>query len=154
MTNNLIINLHGFNSAPGGKAEFLREHFGDSVVAPQLPIETKDALSITHAVIDRHQGANIHIVGTSLGGFYALYVSLSRKESNIFYHLINTPLTPHLDLAQYEGQTLTNFKTGEPSFVSLSFIRSLEAMSSEIRGVMDKIAPEKYPFISSGQNCA
>jgi predicted esterase YcpF (UPF0227 family) len=131
----LIINLHGFNSAPGGKADFLRTKFRN-VIAPQLPIDTAKAISTIDAIIDAHQSMSIHIVGTSLGGFYTLYLSLKRKAT-VFYHLINAPLTPHLDLAQYVGQTIINFKTGEQCSVSPAFIQSLEDMSNEIQQHFD-----------------
>jgi predicted esterase YcpF (UPF0227 family) len=132
MNNNLIINLHGFNSAPGGKADFLRTRF-NRVIAPQLPIDTAKVMDAINSNLTQHPSEPVHIVGTSLGGFYALYTSIKRSETTIFYHLINAPLTPHLDLAKYEGQTLTNFKTGEACLVSPTFIGSLEEMSNEIK---------------------
>jgi predicted esterase YcpF (UPF0227 family) len=139
----LIINLHGFNSAPGGKADFLRTRF-NQVMAPQLPMDTAKVMDTVNSQLDRRQGKPVHIAGTSLGGFYTLYTSRKRRETTIFYHLINTPLTPHLDLAKYKGRMLTNPKTGKECYVSPSFIDSLEEMGNEIKqsfnpGVLDRM---------------
>jgi predicted esterase YcpF (UPF0227 family) len=147
----LVISLHGFNSAPGGKADFLRTKFSN-VVAPQLPVDTAKAISTIDAIIDAHQGMKIHIVGTSLGGFYTLYLSLKRKAT-VFYHLINAPLTPHLDLAQHAGQTITSFKTGEQCYVSPAFIQSLEDMSNEIQQHFDATAlPNMFLYVGTLDN--
>jgi predicted esterase YcpF (UPF0227 family) len=133
MTENVIISLHGFGSSPGNKAEFLRNNTDCIVEAPHLPVNTAEAIQIIRSLLDKHKGKHIHIVGTSLGGFYVLYVSLLHQDTATYFHLINAPLTPHLVLGHHAGKTIANFKTGEQQYVSPDFIQSLEEMSNEIQ---------------------
>lgn len=130
----VIINLHGFNSGPGDKAEQLQKAFpGCDVVAPQLPYDPLQAIQVVNEILAKYSEDEIHIVGTSLGAFYTMYLStLYRDREEIFYYLINPSFKPHKTLARYSGETLTNFKTKEQFKVSLPFLVSLEEMYASL----------------------
>jgi len=135
----VIINLHGFNSGPGAKAQELQNQFPDCVViAPQLPYDPLQAIEVVSHIIDQHIDSNIHIVGTSLGAFYAMCVSIIYSErSNITYYLINTSFEPHITLRRYEGKVITNYKTQEQFETNPEFFAALQRMYSTIRKYYD-----------------
>jgi predicted esterase YcpF (UPF0227 family) len=135
----VIINLHGFNSGPGAKAEELQKHFPDcQVIAPQLPHDPTSAIQLVRDIIDEHEQSDIHIVGTSLGAFYAMCISIIYSErSNITYYLINTSFEPHLTLQRYNGRVITNYKTQEQFETTPEFFAVLQRLYSTIRKYYD-----------------
>lgn len=131
----VIINLHGFNSGPGAKAEELRKQFPDcEVIAPQLPYNPKQAIDLIGGIIDEHIDSDVHIVGTSLGAFYAMYLSMQYcGTSNVWFYLINTSFEPHITLRRYEGKVITNYKTQEQFETTPLFFEQLEALYIPIK---------------------
>ena len=135
-----IINLHGFNSGPGAKAEELQNQFPDcEVIAPQLPYDPKQAIELIRGIIDEHIENDIHIVGTSLGAFYAMYLSTYYNTcDNIYFYLINTSFEPHATLRRYEGKVISNFKTGEEFETTAQFFDALAILYSRIKNNYDR----------------
>lgn len=131
----VIINLHGFNSGPGGKAEKLQKQFPDcKVIAPQLPYDPFQAIELIRGIIDQHSQDDIHIVGTSLGAFYAMYLSIQYCDTvNISFYLINTSFEPHLTLRRYEGKVVSNYKTREQFEITPLFFEQLKAFYIPIK---------------------
>lgn len=124
----VIINLHGFNSGPGAKAEELQKQFPDcEVIAPQLPYDPGEAVKLVGSIIDQHIENDIHIVGTSLGAFYAMYLStFYSAHDNIYFYLLNTSFEPHITLQRYNGKVISNFKTGEQFETTSEFFAALQ----------------------------
>lgn len=131
----IIINLHGFNSGPGAKAEELQKQFPNcEVIAPQLPYDPDQAIKLVSNIINEHIDSDIHIVGTSLGAFYIMYLSIKySKRLNIFYYLVNTSFEPHITLRRYEGKVITNYKTGEQFETTAEFFDKLKALYIPIK---------------------
>ena len=84
---NVIILLHGFNSLPGAKAkqiaEFIAEnHLGHKfeLIAPELDSDPRKAVKEVNKLIRTHKNRKVHLIGTSLGGFYACYFRAKFKE--------------------------------------------------------------------------
>lgn len=148
MQQTVIVNIHGFNSAPGKKAEELRNHF-DTVIAPFLPLDTDKVLDLLQTEIDKYPNHTIHIVGTSLGAFYTLYLSALLERTNIFYHMINTSFTPQISLSKHQGKKIENYKTKEFEYVSEDFISSLAKMHNFITTQFNPSALERM-FIYTG----
>ena len=123
----VIISLHGFNSGPGEKAQELQKQFPDcQIIAPQLPYDPHQAIKLVSNIINEHIDSDVHIVGTSLGAFYAMYLSIKYcSTSNIFFYLINTSFEPHITLKRYEGNVLINYKTQEQFETTPQFFRAL-----------------------------
>lgn len=119
-----ILYIHGFASAPGLKADLLRNAFPEcDVIAPTLTGNIAEDINILAMVWNqleniKPQGNQLFVVGTSLGGFYAL--SLAAKAGFEKFpliqttYLINPSFEPHITLRKYLGVPVPNWKTGEP----------------------------------------
>jgi predicted esterase YcpF (UPF0227 family) len=131
----VIISLHGFNSGPGEKAQELQQQFPDcQVIAPQLPYDPLQAIELIRGIVDQHMDSDIHIVGTSLGAFYAMYLSIQYcGTSNIFFYLINTSFEPHTTLQRYNGRVISNYKTQEQFEATPPFFEQLKALYIPIK---------------------
>ena len=106
-----ILYLHGFNSAAGGKKvlrlkEMLPEYdvLNPTIDFIDLPMNICNELSkqITHHQVKM-------VVGSSMGGFYALYLS---AKNNIPCVLVNPCIVPDRTLAKFVGIN-KNYVTGE-----------------------------------------
>jgi hypothetical protein len=128
----VIISIHGFNSGPGKKAEELQNQFPDYVVeAPQLPYDPNQAIEVLTSLVDKYSDTEIHIVGTSLGGFYTMYLSVLYKErDNILYYVINPSFEPQVTLQRYG--IVQNFKTGEYFATTLELFKSFAVMYEHV----------------------
>lgn len=127
----VIINIHGFNSGPGQKAVELSIQFPDSVHihAPQLSYQPEKAIEHLRTILDLYKGHEVHIVGTSLGGFYAMYLStIYCDQMSYYFYIINPSFTPHLTLTRHNGETVTNYKTQEQFKVTYEFLNELRTI--------------------------
>jgi predicted esterase YcpF (UPF0227 family) len=127
----VIINIHGFNSGPGQKAVELSIQFPDSVLihAPQLSYQPEKAIEHLRTILDLYKGHEVHIVGTSLGGFYAMYLStVYCDQISYYFYIINPSFTPHLTLTRHNGETVTNYKTQEQFKVTYEFLNELRTI--------------------------
>ena len=122
-----ILYIHGFNSGPGNKvADFKRAGF--NVICPQLTNSVENDIETLLNIINENKRDELHVVGSSLGGYYALVLSdlLKSKDENIFYHLINPALKPYKTLEIFLNKTLTNYKTNEEFSVTTTFLNALK----------------------------
>lgn len=108
-----IIYIHGFNSTGKNSAKYntLVGKFGDTNVSTiDLPHSPNDAIAALESLINdvKKVDDNIVLVGTSLGGFYATY--LSRKHI-LKCVLINPAIDPMVTTARNIGMNI-NYKTG------------------------------------------
>lgn len=112
-----IIYLHGFNSSPlSQKAKiisqyFAKHHLNINFHVPALPIEPLIAINIVSELINnsKAQGILPLLIGSSLGGFYASYLS---EQFDLKAVLINPAIAAHELLINHIGEQ-TNFHTGE-----------------------------------------
>lgn len=109
MSNILVI--HGFNSGPGNKSELLKQAFPNSVVfTPQLNNQPIEDLKLLQEFIDTH--SDIHVVGTSLGGFYTMYLALTNSDrDDLSFYMINPSYNPYSYFKTFLNQEFTNYKT-------------------------------------------
>ena len=72
-----IVYLHGFQSSPYSRKAIILQTYmqkigrGDDFIAPFLPFDPKEARAAIEKILAGE--ANITLVGSSLGGFYATY---------------------------------------------------------------------------------
>jgi predicted esterase YcpF (UPF0227 family) len=115
----IVIYIHGFASGPGLKAELMRNAFPNSeIVAPLLTGHVEEDLVTLKKLVFQYSkhGNQIHIVGTSLGGFYTLCIAASdvikHISNNPKFYVINPSFSPHETLLKYKDKEVPNYKIG------------------------------------------
>lgn len=148
---NTILFIHGFNSGPGDKVEQLKERFPNfEIIAPQLTYDVdEDLINLKKGISSKK---NVHIIGSSLGCYYALilknYIEPLYNDQDIIYYLINPSLKPYQTLSKYLNQTLENYKTGNQFTVTQEFLDDLEYYKDKIPNFSNTDLNDLYFFIS------
>ena len=122
-----ILYIHGFNSGSGNKViDFKKADF--NVICPQLTNNVENDIKTLLDIIKKNKKKELHVVGSSLGGYYALVIShlLKSKYENVSYHLINPSLKPYQTLKRYLNEILINYKTDKEFIITTSFLKNLE----------------------------
>ncbi len=104
----MIIYIHGFGSSgEGSKAVLLRPYFKEEgFIAPSLPTNPELAIKTLCELIETiQQFEKITLIGSSLGGYYALYLCARYGLKGV---LINPAIYPYNTLQRALG-TATNF---------------------------------------------
>jgi predicted esterase YcpF (UPF0227 family) len=117
-----ILYIHGFGSCGKGgsrKVEVLEEIFPE-VIAPTLPPKPTQALALLESLIDRET----RLVGSSLGGFYALLLA---DRHNLPAVLINPSLKPWKTLKNRVGVNY-RFCDGEPFYWKEKYLKELKGL--------------------------
>lgn len=129
-----ILVIHGFNSGPGSKSEILQKNFPQSTVySPQLNNEPLKDLEILQDFINNNK--NIHIVGTSLGGFYTMHLAIfNHNRDDLSFYMINPSFTPYENFTPKLNQTFQNYKTNKPFTISENFLNELDTIQNYIHG--------------------
>jgi len=108
----MIIYIHGFGgSGLGSKASKFREYFkkqGMDFIAPSLSYVPTLAIKTLEELIESYD--DVQLIGSSLGGFYSIYLS---NKYNLKAILINPSTQPYV--------TLDNYKGHAPSFYDESY---------------------------------
>lgn len=128
-----IIYIHGFNSGGvgNGKVALLgQQDFVESVQTTNLPPSPDDAIEALTDLINLHRvnghlPTDLVLIGTSLGGYYAHYLS---KTFGIKAVLINPSTMPYVTLTDQIGEQ-TNFATGVQYNMTLDMVNQLEKYS-------------------------
>jgi predicted esterase YcpF (UPF0227 family) len=92
----MLIYLHGYASTGGGgKYQAMRDHFtGEIVLSPTLPHDPLEASALAADLVAQVDEPTV-VVGTSLGGFYALYLAAVHGVTAV---VINPALEPWVSL--------------------------------------------------------
>jgi len=119
--------IHGFNSAGfGGKNDALRAELGaGNVVNPTLPTSPAAAMQVLDWLVSRLNAPNFFVLGSSLGGFYALNLALHHPVNVV---LVNPALINVAPGLAYAKEEQTNFKTGEKYAYTDQDLKELEAL--------------------------
>jgi predicted esterase YcpF (UPF0227 family) len=126
----LIIYAHGFNSSSSSyKARLLQRLICEQGAnvdfwCPDLPHWPEEAVTVLSNKIKIGSIDDVVLVGSSLGGFYATYLSEQLGCSSI---LINPAITPHIGLKNYVGQQKNLYTNEEYEFTN-QHIEQLETM--------------------------
>jgi uncharacterized protein len=136
----MLVYLHGFNSSPAShKAQVMKAHLegrgqGHLYACPELPDTPREAIAVIEKTIAGRAAAQITLLGSSLGGFYATYLA---EKSGYRAVLINPAITPHIGLEAYLG-TQKNLHTGQPYELTRAHLEGWRSL------VVERIDPEKY----------
>lgn len=130
-----IIYLHGFASTGNGtKARALGARFGDErVVAPDLPIDPRQVVALADALVRAEGGHSVLLVGTSLGGFYASYLSQRWQLPCV---LVNPSMAPSQTVGRRLGPH-RNLVTGAEFEVLPDFANTWARMETEVADRQD-----------------
>ena len=125
-----IISLHGFGSdGEGKKPKALRNSFPEyNIISPTLPIEPNLAVQTIGQLINENSDSEIYIVGTSLGGFYAFFLSHIYDITTI---LVNPSLEPCITLKQKLGLN-KRYNTKDEFNFKEEYLTQLESMWDRI----------------------
>ncbi len=126
-----VLYLHGFRSSPQSTkarmfAAWMQAH-QPSVdwVCPQLPPSPKEAMALIHAAAGDVPAAQLAVIGSSLGGFYATVLAEARGCRAV---LLNPAIDPARDLARHIGET-TAWHSDAPFYFRAEFVDELRAMA-------------------------
>lgn len=105
----MIIYIHGFGSSgEGHKAKQFRDYFKeDGFLAPSLSYIPDLAIKTLEDLIESYNG-DVKLIGSSLGGFYALYLS---TKYNLKAVLINPSVFPYSTLQKVLGNAPSYYDT-------------------------------------------
>jgi len=99
----MVIYIHGFGSSGQGmKAKLFREYFKSkdvAFIAPSLSYIPDLAIATLEELINSYEG-DITLIGSSLGGFYSLYLA---QKYDLKAVLINPSTKPFVTLAKCTG---------------------------------------------------
>jgi uncharacterized protein len=123
-----ILVIHGFNSGPGEKSEKLKQAFPNAnVFTPQLRNEPQVDIQYLQRFIKEHK--DIHVVGTSLGGFYTMYLALMNSDrDDLSFYILNPVYTPYEHFLLKKDQILYNHKSNIPFKISENFLDEINQL--------------------------
>lgn len=123
----MILYIHGFSSSGfGKKALEFKEHFKDNLLHQSLPTIPALAIDNLEQNIEIFLKLNqkVHLIGSSLGAYYSLYLS---QKYNLKAVLINPAVKPLETLSRYEGVTFVkNYFDSSKFEFTKEHIRSLK----------------------------
>lgn len=129
----MIIYIHGFGSSGEGfKAKQFRQYFKeDGFIAPSLSYIPDLAIKTLEELIESYD-ENVKLVGSSLGGYYAIYLS---HKYNVPAVLINPSIKPFVTLEKVLGNA--------PSFHDSSSYAWMEPHIEILKGYETSAANEE-----------
>jgi predicted esterase YcpF (UPF0227 family) len=126
----MIIYVHGFNSSPAShKANLLRQRLAATgreteISCPALSHYPDEAMAELKQRIEDAGVRNVTLVGSSLGGFYATWLTEHLGCRSV---LLNPAITPHEGLRAYLGQQ-QNLYTGQQYELTQQHLEQLQAL--------------------------
>lgn len=125
----MILYIHGFGSSgKGGKSSLLREYFksiDEPFIAPSLSYIPDLAIQTLEELIESYQ--NVRLIGSSLGGYYSLYLSQKYGLKTV---LINPSIYPYITLDLYRGNAPSYYDESSFKWTS-SHIQALKTYQSK-----------------------
>ncbi len=137
-----LLYLHGFRSSPlSTKAQAVaervaRDHPAVHWWCPQLPPSPREAMALVTEGVARWPRHGMAVVGSSLGGFYARWLSL---QTGCRAALLNPAPFPARDLAAHIGEQTTWQNPAERFFFEPRYVDELRALQADI----ERLAPQQ-----------
>ena len=129
----MILYLHGFRSSPNSfKAQVVARKMAElgrlhELVCPQLPASPREAMALAVALVGDTAPAELAIVGSSLGGYYATWLA---ERFGCRAVVLNPAVNPLADLERHVGVT-TAWHSEQPFEFKHAYIDQLRALKVE-----------------------
>ena len=129
----LILYVHGWNShAKARKAQLIKHelkyHEIFDTASITLNNHPREAVKqLTEFISEKQSRYNVHLVGSSLGGYYAVYLA---ETLNLKAAMIN-PAVWAYKIFENDRGNVENLNTGEKYFIDQAWIDSLEEIFIE-----------------------
>lgn len=142
----MILYLHGFRSSPKSfKARLvgvrmLELGLSDQLACPQLPASPDEAIALALELVEGVPAAQLSIIGSSLGGYYATYLA---ERLGCRAVLLNPAIVPLKDLDSHVGVS-TLYHSDEPFEFKREYIDQLRQLA-----VARITRPERYFLIAA-----
>ena len=142
----MILYLHGFRSSPlSMKSRLLAAQMqalgrGAQWLCPQLPASPKLAIELALSLVEKVPPAELTIIGSSLGGYYATWLA---EQLGCRAVLLNPAIVPLLDLEQHVGIS-TEFHSDKSFEFKREYIDELRAFA-----VPTITQPQRYFLIAA-----
>lgn len=146
-----LLYLHGFRSSPGSvKARKMadivqNQHPGVTWWCPQLPASPREAMALLQAGAADWPLGRTAIVGSSLGGFYAAWLSNAWGCPAV---LLNPAVHPARDLSRYIGEHPAWHDPAQKIFFEAAFVQEL--LELEAQAPRSTSAPRTLAVIAQG----
>jgi uncharacterized protein len=137
-----LLYLHGFRSSPQSAkarrmADWVQTQRPDlHWWCPQLPPSPREAMAMVFDVLGTWPAAQMAVIGSSLGGFYATVVA---ERVGCPAVLLNPAVHPARDLAKYIGEQTSWHDPDQRFFFRAEFVDELAALAPAVL-----TAPERY----------
>ena len=142
----MIVYLHGFRSSPRSfKARVVGKRMADrgranELICPQLPASPKQAMALVRTLTERYPAAQLSVIGSSLGGFYATWLA---ERLGCRAALLNPAVDPLVNLEKHVGVT-TEYHSDKPFEFKREYIDELRDLK------VDRITqPERYFLLAA-----
>lgn len=127
----MILYIHGFGSSSFGlKSEIVKEYFGrDKVISPSLSHIPDLAVDTLEQIVNIFP--NIGVIGSSLGGYYAMHLTHKFGVKSV---LINPAVTPYITLQRAVPVGINYFDNSRYDFKTeyLSMLKNIEVERPDI----------------------
>ena len=129
-----LLYLHGFRSSPRSvkaqkTAEHMRTQYPHVVwCCPPLPASPKQAMQEVMALVADWPRDRMAIIGSSLGGFYASWLSATWGCPAV---LLNPAVHPSRDLAKYIGEHPAWHEPTEKIYFDAAYVQELAELEAQ-----------------------
>ena len=122
----MILYIHGFaSSSYSTKKLLLDQHYDDTILSIDLPCEPNEAIKELKALIEQYKDENLMLVGSSLGGFYALHLT---QTFDLPIVLINPSMRPFETLARFADTKVANYSIDKSCLFKAAYVEQLKAI--------------------------